>query len=87
MRTSGIRLGTPAVTTRGFGAEEMRVVAELIHEAISQREDARPSRATRERAIALATRFPLPGVHLSPSSVQREDRAAAGCTRTHQLRP
>ena len=65
VRTSGIRLGTPAITTRGFGADEMREVADLIHEAIVGREDASAVAATRERAIALATRFPLPGVKLS----------------------
>jgi glycine hydroxymethyltransferase len=65
VRTSGIRLGTPAVTTRGFGAGEMREVADRIHEAIVGREDAAAVAATRERAIALATRFPLPGVKLS----------------------
>jgi glycine hydroxymethyltransferase len=65
VRTSGVRLGTPAVTTRGFGEPEMREVAELIHEAIVEREQPERVAATRERAIALATRFPLPGVHLS----------------------
>ncbi|WIG61383.1 MAG: Serine hydroxymethyltransferase [Ktedonobacterales bacterium] len=66
VRTSGIRLGTPAVTTRGFGEAEMREVAALIHEAITTRDDPASVAATRERAIALATRFPLPGVHLTP---------------------
>jgi glycine hydroxymethyltransferase len=67
VRTSGIRLGTPAVTTRGFGVEEMREIAALIHEAITRREDAAVVAEVRERAMALATRFPLPGVHLTPS--------------------
>ena len=66
VRTSGIRLGTPAVTTRGFGAQEMRELASLIHETIAQREDQTALAGIRERAIALATRFPLPGVHLTP---------------------
>jgi glycine hydroxymethyltransferase len=66
VRTSGVRLGTPAVTTRGFGEAEMREVADLIHEAIAEREQPERVARTRERAIALATRFPLPGVHLSP---------------------
>jgi glycine hydroxymethyltransferase len=66
VRTSGVRLGSPAVTTRGFGPAEMREVAGLIHEAIVHRDDPAAVAATRERAIALATRFPLPGVHLTP---------------------
>lgn len=66
VRTSGIRLGTPAVTTRGFGPDEMREVATLIHEAILHRDDPDAVARTREHAIALATRYPLPGVHLTP---------------------
>jgi glycine hydroxymethyltransferase len=67
VRTSGIRLGTPAVTTRGFGEAEMREIAELIQQAIVHRDDADEVARIRERAVALATRFPLPGVHLTPS--------------------
>ncbi|MGE5333946.1 MAG: serine hydroxymethyltransferase [Nitrososphaerota archaeon] len=65
VRTSGIRLGTPAVTTRGFGANEMREVADLIADAIEQRDDPAAIEKTRERAVALATSFPLPGVLIS----------------------
>jgi glycine hydroxymethyltransferase len=66
MRTSGLRLGTPAVTTRGFGPEEMRETAGLIAGAIAARGDEAAVARVRERVIALATRFPLPGVHLTP---------------------
>ena len=65
VRTSGVRLGTPAITTRGFGVAEMREVARLIHEAISGREDAAQAAHTREQVIALAERFPLPGLFVS----------------------
>ncbi|HET8907103.1 MAG TPA: serine hydroxymethyltransferase [Ktedonobacterales bacterium] len=65
VRTSGVRLGTPAVTTRGFGVDEMREVADLIDEAIQQRDDPAVVAKTKERAIALATAFPLPGVLIS----------------------
>lgn len=65
VRTSGVRLGTPAVTTRGFGANEMREVADLIAEAIQKRDDPAAIEKTKERAIDLATAFPLPGVLIS----------------------
>lgn len=65
VRTSGVRFGTPAVTTRGFGLAEMREVAELIHATVQQREDSAAVARIREQVTALATRFPLPGVHLS----------------------
>lgn len=65
VRTSGVRLGTPAVTTRGFGTSEMREVAGLIADAIEKRDDPAAVQQTKERAIALATSFPLPGVLIS----------------------
>ena len=75
VRTSGVRLGTPAVTTRGFGEVEMREIADLIYDAVTGREDEAAIARTRDRAVALATRFPLPGVHLSPNL---KPAAAAG---------
>ena len=36
MITSGIRLGTPACTTRGFGEQEFKLIAELIHKVIKE---------------------------------------------------
>jgi glycine hydroxymethyltransferase len=76
VRTSGVRLGTPAVTTRGFGEDEMREVAGLIYDAVVLRDDAEAVAGTRDRAIALATRFPLPGVHLSTDLGIREEAAS-----------
>ncbi len=63
--TSGIRLGTPACTTRGFGIAEFRQVGELIGEvldAVSQSEDgAAPlvEASVREKVHALTARFPI----------------------------
>ncbi len=54
--TSGIRLGTPAITTRGFTPEEMPLVAELIDEALTRG----PSEALRERVRRLALEHPMP---------------------------
>ncbi len=55
--TSGVRLGTPAVTTRGMKQEEMKTIARLIAELIEHGEDAVP--AAKEEVLALCERFPL----------------------------
>jgi glycine hydroxymethyltransferase len=64
-RASGVRLGTPAITTRGFGVDEMRQVADLIADALVAREDAAELAGVRERVITLTERFPLPGMFVS----------------------
>ena len=56
--TSGIRLGTPAVTTRGFKEPEFGVVAELIDTALTGKDDATLARV-RARVRELADAFPL----------------------------
>jgi glycine hydroxymethyltransferase len=57
----GIRIGTPAVTTRGMKEEEMMEIADLIHEALSHCEDMTKLHAVRNKVRALTRRFPLPG--------------------------
>ena len=59
-KEGGIRIGTPAATTRGMKEAEMTQVAELIHEAITNREDADKLEEIRQRVVALNFRFPLP---------------------------
>ena len=59
---SGIRLGTPATTTRGFGPAEMRSIARIITEAIARRDDPAASTRLREEAGEIARRFPVPGL-------------------------
>ena len=54
--TSGIRVGTPAITTRGFTPEEMPLVAELIDRALLEG----PSEALREEVRRLALAHPMP---------------------------
>ena len=60
--TSGIRLGTPAVTTRGFREPEMELVAELIDLVLTGKDDATIARV-QARVRELTARFPL---YLSP---------------------
>ncbi len=60
--TSGIRLGTPAVTTRGFGSEEMKQVAAMIVRVIGRAGDVEVERVTAEEVGELCRRFPVPGV-------------------------
>jgi glycine hydroxymethyltransferase len=61
--TSGIRLGSPAVTTRGFGAAEMRRVAALIARVLSNIGDAEVYRRTRADVQEICARFPVPGLN------------------------
>jgi glycine hydroxymethyltransferase len=57
----GIRIGTPAVTTRGMKEEEMMEIADLIDEALQARNDPAALAQIRSRVRALTTRYPLPG--------------------------
>lgn len=59
MKPSGIRIGTPALTTRGMGEGEVRVVAGWIAEALKARGDAGVLRRVRGQVLELAEAFPL----------------------------
>jgi glycine hydroxymethyltransferase len=61
MKPSGIRLGTPALTTRGMGEDEMRTIAAWIAEALEHRADAARLAKIRGQVGELAERFPLYG--------------------------
>jgi glycine hydroxymethyltransferase len=59
---SGIRLGTPATTSRGFGEDEMRSVGRIIIEAIRSREDGSVQRRLAGEVAEIVARFPVPGL-------------------------
>ena len=57
--TSGIRLGTAAVTTRGMKEIQMRQIARFINEAIETNGDHQKLQAVKRKVLALTRRFPL----------------------------
>ena len=59
---SGIRLGTPAVTSRGFGTDEMVRLGHLIARAIATRDDAAEQAILAAEVSRIADRFPVPGL-------------------------
>jgi len=59
---SGIRLGTPAITTRGFGPEEMRAIGRLVTDAIAGRDDAAAKARLSDEVADITARFPVPGL-------------------------
>ncbi len=61
MTTSGVRIGTPAMTTRGFKEIEARATAHLIADVLDNPRDAANIDAVRAKVVALTSRFPVYG--------------------------
>ena len=59
MVTSGVRIGTPAMTTRGFKEEEARMTADLIADVLDNPTDPATRDAVRAKVHALTSRFPV----------------------------
>ena len=57
--TSGIRIGTPAVTTRGMREPEMEQIAVLIDRVVTSAGDAGVASSVKEEVVDLTNRFPL----------------------------
>ena len=60
--TSGIRLGTPAVTTRGFVSKEMKQIASFIIKVLSDPQDKKIQKEIAEQVVDICRRFPAPGI-------------------------
>jgi glycine hydroxymethyltransferase len=61
---SGLRLGTPAITSRGFDQEAVRRVARMIIEVLTAMGDEKVQRRIAEEVLDLAPRYPVPGLDL-----------------------
>ncbi len=62
--TSGLRLGTPAISSRGFGRDEMRDISGLIVKALANIGNAAVEKEVREDVEGIASRFPVPGLDM-----------------------
>ncbi|MCJ7763726.1 MAG: serine hydroxymethyltransferase, partial [Dehalococcoidales bacterium] len=59
----GIRLGTPAVTARGFGVKEMKRIAALLVNIINHIDDLNIQQQVREEVVQICHSFPVPGIN------------------------
>jgi len=69
LKPSGIRIGTPALTTRGMKESEMRTIGKWIVKALEHRIDAEVLRQIRGEVLELANQFPLYGWLREPATV------------------
>jgi glycine hydroxymethyltransferase len=72
LKPSGIRIGSPAMTTRGMREPEMRVIAKWITEALDHRNDPQVLRRIRGQVLELVENFPLYGWLRVPETVAAE---------------
>jgi glycine hydroxymethyltransferase len=60
--TSGLRLGTPAITSRGFQEEDVKQVARLIVQVLTNLGNDEVERRVKGEVLELTSRFPVPGL-------------------------
>lgn len=61
MQASGVRIGTPAMTSRGMGVDEMKIIGNLIAETLKNADDTAAIARSRDQARELSKQFALPG--------------------------
>jgi glycine hydroxymethyltransferase len=59
-KTGGIRIGTPAITTRGLLENDMIQIAEFIHEALQYKKNKTQLKILHKKVVAFTSKFPLP---------------------------
>ncbi len=72
LKPSGIRIGSPALTTRGMGEPEMHIIAKWITQALDHRNEPQVLRSIRAQVLELADTFPLYGWLRVPETVAAE---------------
>ena len=60
--TSGVRVGVPAVTSRGMSTDDMQTIAELIVESLRVEQDSPAQKSLAQKVKTFAIKFPVPGV-------------------------
>ena len=60
--TSGVRVGVPAVTSRGMGIQDMETIAELIVESLRAKQDSPTQKSLAKKVKEFASSFPVPGI-------------------------
>ncbi len=60
--TSGLRIGTPAITSRGFGPDDTRKVAKLIVRTLTNMGNQSVEKDVRDQVLQITSKFPVPGV-------------------------
>ncbi|WP_424236636.1 serine hydroxymethyltransferase [Bhargavaea ginsengi] len=69
--TSGIRIGTPAVTSRGFKEEEMKEIGAIMAKLLKNHEDEAVKQEAKERVAALTSKFPLYETKVETAAAER----------------
>lgn len=64
MVASGIRVGTPAVTTRGFGEDEMVSIAEIVENVLKNPENEEIKKQAKKKVKDITSKFPVPGIRI-----------------------